>query len=163
MNLFTRTFVHFTKEQGRAIGTLRRNDLFLQCWCSRSASRKSLSTMVTTPIFYVNSNPHIGHLYTALLADAYVRYQVLKGNGDSLIFATGTDEHGMKVEKAAAEAGRGVQEHCDIVSQSFRRMCNEFDVNYTDFIRTTDERHKDAVAKFWVGLVQNFCAIRCDS
>ncbi|CAG7731979.1 unnamed protein product [Allacma fusca] len=108
-------------------------------------------SFVTTPIFYVNSTPHIGHLYSALVADAYSRFEILRGER-SRVFATGTDEHGMKIEKAAKEAGRDVKSHCDIISASFRRLSDEFNISYTDFIRTTEERHKTAVVHFWTEL-----------
>lgn len=109
-------------------------------------------SLVTTPIFYVNSKPHIGHLYTAVLADAYHRFQKIRYGGDGkAMLCTGTDEHGMKIEKAAKAAGcKSVIEHCDGVSKDFRQMCDLFSVDYGDFIRTTEERHKKTVSHFWV-------------
>lgn len=112
------------------------------------ASNSTASSFITTPIFYVNATPHIGHLYTALLSDAYARFERLKGR--TVVFATGTDEHGLKIEKAAKVANVTPQSHCDKVSQQFDRMCKEFDVSNTHFIRTTDVKHKSIVAQFWV-------------
>lgn len=110
-------------------------------------------SLVTTPIFYVNSRPHIGHLYTAVIADAYHRFQKIKyGHDFNAVLFTGTDEHGMKIEKAAKAAGcKSVKVHCDGVSSEFRKMCDHFTVDYGDFIRTTEDRHKKTVSHFWVG------------
>ena len=97
----------------------------------------------TTPIFYVNAAPHLGHAYTTILVDVVTRFHRLKG--DDTFFLTGTDEHGEKVQKAAAEAGRSPQEYADDVSAQFRSTWDRLGVRYDDFIRTTEERHKRVV------------------
>ncbi|KAH7708749.1 methionyl-tRNA synthetase [Aphelenchoides avenae] len=110
---------------------------------------------VTTPIFYVNSDPHIGHLYSALLADAAHRWELLKSGRDprkyyeDFTFATGTDEHGIKVQLAAGFAKKLPREHCDYYSSRFRNMFEKFQICHTDFIRTSEERHKQSVQHFW--------------
>ncbi|XP_071477472.1 methionine--tRNA ligase, mitochondrial-like [Diadema antillarum] len=106
----------------------------------------------TTPIFYVNSVPHIGHLYSACLADAAHRWQRIMGETDT-IFATGTDEHGLKIQQAARQAQKEPQDFCDEVSQEFKRLFKLSSIDYTDFIRTTEERHHTAVHHFWNTLV----------
>ncbi len=99
---------------------------------------------VTTPIYYVNDVPHIGHAYTTLAADVIARYKRLKGH--EVFFLTGTDEHGQKVEKAANAAGETPLELADRVVKRFQALWEKLDVSYTDFIRTTQERHKNGVS-----------------
>jgi methionyl-tRNA synthetase len=101
---------------------------------------------VTTPIYYVNDVPHIGHAYTTVIADAIARWHRLLG--DDTFFLTGTDEHGLKVARAAEEAGRTPQEHADITSTRFREAWDLLDITYDDFIRTTEARHEKAVQAF---------------
>lgn len=97
---------------------------------------------ITTPIFYVNDRPHIGHLYSALLADAACRFQQLRGvTREGTLFSTGTDEHGLKIQRSAEAMGRDVREFCDAVSGEFRSLFLSADVNFTEFVRTSDERH----------------------
>ena len=98
---------------------------------------------VTTPIFYVNDVPHIGHAYTTLCADAFARWHRLLG--DDTWFLTGTDEHGLKVMRAAEAAGRTPREHADLTSQRFRDAWAALDISNDDFIRTTEDRHTLAV------------------
>jgi methionyl-tRNA synthetase len=115
----------------------------------RLASRTySSSHLITTPIFYVNADPHVGHLYTAVLADAWTRFKRLQGCHD-VVFTTGTDEHGLKIQQSAERAGVEVGVFCDQVSAKFRHLFKQFNVQYSDFVRTTDERHKDCVGLFW--------------
>jgi methionyl-tRNA synthetase len=94
---------------------------------------------VTTPIYYVNDAPHIGHAYTTVTADALARWHRLRG--DETWFLTGTDEHGLKVAQSAEAAGRTPQEQADVNSARFREAWAELDVAYDDFIRTTEPRH----------------------
>ncbi|XP_020749217.1 methionine--tRNA ligase, mitochondrial [Odocoileus virginianus] len=104
----------------------------------------------TTPIFYVNAAPHIGHLYSALLADALCRHHRLRvPSGAATGFSTGTDEHGLKIQQAAAAAGLAPSELCDRVSAQFQQLFREADISSTDFIRTTEARHRVAVQHFW--------------
>ncbi|NIG59126.1 methionine--tRNA ligase, mitochondrial [Pontoporia blainvillei] len=104
----------------------------------------------TTPIFYVNAAPHIGHLYSALLADALCRHHRLRvPSAAATRFSTGTDEHGLKIQQAAAAAGLAPSELCDRISAQFQQLFREADISSTDFIRTTEARHRMAVQHFW--------------
>ncbi|MEM4248516.1 MAG: class I tRNA ligase family protein, partial [Candidatus Nanoarchaeia archaeon] len=98
---------------------------------------------VTTPIYYVNDKPHIGHSYTTLLADVLARYHRLMG--DSVFFLTGTDEHGQKVWKAAQSNGISPKEQCDKTVVRFKELWEKLEITYDHFIRTTDEVHKKVV------------------
>jgi methionyl-tRNA synthetase len=104
---------------------------------------------ITTPIYYVNDRPHIGHCYTTTVADAAARIQrLLRGEGKggpSVFFLTGTDEHADKVVTSAAERGKSAQEWADINAAQFRAAFDEINCSYDDFIRTTEPRHKDKV------------------
>jgi len=106
---------------------------------------------VTTPIYYVNDVPHIGHAYTTLACDTIARFARLDGR--RVHFLTGTDEHGQKVEKAAAGAGVAPQEFTDRVSGRFRELTRTMKVSNDDFIRTTEERHKAGVQALWRELI----------
>ena len=101
---------------------------------------------VTTPIYYVNDAPHIGHAYTTVAADVLARWRRLWG--DDVVFLTGTDEHGLKVQRAAEERGVSPQEWADRTSERFREAWAALDITNTDFIRTTEPRHYEAVAQF---------------
>jgi methionyl-tRNA synthetase len=94
---------------------------------------------VTTPIYYVNDIPHIGHAYTTVAADILARYNRLKGK--EVLFLTGTDEHGQKVEKAAQEKGRTPKEHADLMVENFKTLWMKLDIKNDAFIRTTDDEH----------------------
>ena len=106
---------------------------------------------VTTPIYYVNDSPHIGHAYTTLACDALARFMRLDGR--RVMFLTGTDEHGQKVEKAARDAGLDPQSFTDRVSGRFRDLAAAMAISNDDFIRTTEERHKRGVTALWEKLV----------
>mgnify|MGYP000397999791 CR=1 FL=1 len=105
------------------------------------------SFYITTPIYYVNDIPHIGHAYTTLACDYLARFKRL--DGFDVMFLTGTDEHGQKVEKSAAAAGKTPIEFCDQVSQRFRELAEFMNYSNDDFIRTTEERHKIACQDLW--------------
>ena len=107
---------------------------------------------ITTPIYYVNDRPHIGHAYTSLAADVLARWRRLEGR--EVFFLTGTDEHGQKVEKAAKDAGMDPQAFTDRVSQHFRDLVATMGLSTTDFIRTTEPRHKAACTALWEELVR---------
>lgn len=102
---------------------------------------------VTTPIYYVNDKPHIGHAYTTLACDALARFKRL--DGYDVMFLTGTDEHGQKVEAAAATAGVDPQTFTDRVSQNFRDLIGVMNYSADDFIRTTERRHLLSVQDLW--------------
>jgi methionyl-tRNA synthetase len=108
---------------------------------------------LTTPIYYVNDVPHIGHAYTTLACDVLARFKRL--DGFRVHFLTGTDEHGQKVEKAAAQAGMDPQAFTDKVSQNFRDLAKAMNISNDDFIRTTEERHKRASQAIWKALERN--------
>ncbi len=98
---------------------------------------------LTTPLYYVNAAPHIGHTYTTLAADAIKRFHTLKG--DQVFLTTGTDEHGQKVERSAAAAGKTPEDFTDAVSNEFRRQWDTLGIPYDAFIRTTDPKHHKTV------------------
>ena len=105
------------------------------------------SFYITTPIYYVNDIPHIGHAYTTLACDVLARFKRL--DGFDVMFLTGTDEHGQKVEKSAEAAGKTPIELCDEVSTRFRELADFMNCSHDDFIRTTEERHKIACQAIW--------------
>ncbi len=105
---------------------------------------------VTTPIYYVNDQPHIGHVYTTVAADAAARYH--RSAGREVFFLTGVDEHGQKVEQAARERGLTPQEHCDRMVGRFTGLWQRLAVTNDDFIRTTEPRHHQAVGAFLTAL-----------
>ncbi len=104
-------------------------------------------SFITTPIFYVNGAPHIGHAYISIAADVMARFKRLDGH--DVFFLTGTDEHGQKVERAAAEAGTDPQTFTDQVSADFRDMAVRMGISFDDFIRTTEPRHKASCTVLW--------------
>ncbi|WP_437167956.1 methionine--tRNA ligase [Falsiroseomonas sp. E2-1-a4] len=111
------------------------------------------SSYITTPIYYVNDKPHVGHAYSTLAADVLARWRRLQGR--DVYFLTGTDEHGQKVEKAAQDAGMDPQAFTDKVSQSFRDLTTTMGFSNDGFIRTTEERHKRACQALWTKLIEN--------
>lgn len=108
---------------------------------------------VTTPIYYVNGAPHIGHAYTSVAADVLARFNRL--DGKDVFFLTGTDEHGQKVEQAAQTAGVDTQSFTDGIAADFRSMADAMDISYDDFIRTTEPRHKQAAQALWEKVAAN--------
>ncbi|WP_259783284.1 methionine--tRNA ligase [Aestuariispira ectoiniformans] len=110
------------------------------------------SYYITTPIYYVNDKPHIGHAYTTLACDVLARFKRM--DGFDVHFLTGTDEHGQKVEKAAEKAGVAPIEFTNAVSQNFRDLAARMNYSNDDFIRTTEERHKKATQALWNKLVE---------
>ena len=106
---------------------------------------------VTTPIYYVNDAPHIGHAYTTLACDVLARFKRL--DGFDVRFLTGTDEHGQKVEKAAESAGVDPQQFTDEVSANFRSLAEAMNFSFDDFIRTTENRHKISTQALWQRLL----------
>ncbi|MFZ3214089.1 MAG: methionine--tRNA ligase [Terriglobales bacterium] len=102
---------------------------------------------ITTPIYYVNARPHIGHAYTTIACDAIARRQRMLGS--DTFFLTGTDEHGQKIERSAAEAGITPQQLTDRIAGEFRGLWNRMNISYDDFIRTTEPRHKLGVQEMF--------------
>jgi methionyl-tRNA synthetase len=102
---------------------------------------------MTTPLYYVNARPHIGHTYTTIVADVIARYKRLRGF--DVVFLTGTDEHGQKVERSALAAGRDPQSFVDDVAGAYQRLWKLLGLDYDRFIRTTEERHAVSVKKIF--------------
>ena len=104
-----------------------------------------MSKYITTPIYYVNGEAHIGHAYTTFIADTMAKYEKLKGEDTFLL--TGTDEHGQKIEESAQKSGKPTQEFADEMSATFKKLWDDFEIGYDKFIKTTDEDHKIGVQK----------------
>ena len=102
---------------------------------------------ISTPIYYINAEPHLGHAYTTMVADAAARAHRLLG--EDVFFLTGTDEHGQKVERAATKAGMSPQAFADRISQKFRDLSGLLNISNDDFIRTTEPRHYAAAQALW--------------
>ena len=100
---------------------------------------------ITTPIYYVNAEPHIGHAYTTIVADVLARFYRQEIGRENVFFLTGTDEHGAKVAEMAAKLGKSPQEFTDQISSSFKEAWKNLDISHDDFIRTTDDKHKKIV------------------
>ncbi|HBL98558.1 TPA: methionine--tRNA ligase [Candidatus Dependentiae bacterium] len=115
------------------------------------SKNKPCTFYVTTPIYYVNAKPHLGTFYTTLLADVTARWNKIKGC--DTFFLTGTDEHGQKVAEAAAVAGKTPQAHVDELAEIFKQVWQRYNLNYTRFIRTTDNYHVKAVQKWLTELI----------
>ncbi len=107
---------------------------------------------ITTPIYYVNDIPHIGHAYTTIIADTLARYSRLSSL--DTFFLTGTDEHGQKIEQAAKQRGKSPKEYADEISAKFRGLWDEFEISYDKFIRTTDKEHKMGVQKAFLKMYE---------
>ncbi len=105
------------------------------------------SFYITTPIYYINAEPHLGHAYTSMVADAIARSRRLLNH--DVFFLTGTDEHGQKVERAAQAAGLDTREFADRVAAKFRGLSDLLNLSNDDFIRTTEERHKRSAQAIW--------------
>ncbi|OGL58779.1 MAG: methionine--tRNA ligase [Candidatus Tectomicrobia bacterium RIFCSPLOWO2_02_FULL_70_19] len=108
---------------------------------------------VTTPIYYVNDKPHLGHAYTTIAADAKVRFHRLRGEPAFLL--TGTDENAQKVERAARAAGADPRAFCDAYSAKFRGLWAKLGIRFDDYIRTTEERHVRGVQEIWRRVARN--------
>src|ERR1700721_1928373 len=105
---------------------------------------------LTTPIYYVNARPHLGHAYSTIVCDAIARRK--RAMGIDTWFLTGTDEHGQKIERSAALAGRTPQDFATAIAGEFRGLWDKLGLTYDDFIRTTEERHKRGVQKLFATL-----------
>ena len=108
---------------------------------------------ITTPIYYPSAKPHMGHAYSSIVSDVIARFKRL--DGYNVEFLTGTDEHGLKIQRAAEAKGIDTKEFCDKISKTFRNLSDLLNLTNTDFIRTTEERHKKSVQDLWNILVKN--------
>ena len=125
---------------------------------------------ITTPIYYVNAKPHIGHAYTTIAADVLARFHRLQK--EEVFFLTGTDEHGLNIQKKAEEAGESPQAFVDENAEAFKEYWKKLRIEYDNFIRTTDEKHKAAVQKalqvlydkgvIYRGLYEGFYCVACE-
>ncbi|MBD1174766.1 methionine--tRNA ligase [Pelagibacterales bacterium SAG-MED01] len=108
---------------------------------------------ITTPIYYPSAKPHMGHAYSSIIADFFARFK--KIDGFKVCFLTGTDEHGLKIQRAAEKKGIETLKFCNEISQTFRDLSKTLNLTNTDFIRTTEERHKKSVQSLWKELEKN--------
>jgi len=108
---------------------------------------------ITTPIYYPSAKPHMGHAYSSIIADFFARFK--KIDDYQVHFLTGTDEHGLKIQRAAEKKGQDPKDFCDEISKTFRDLSTTLNLSNTDFIRTTEERHKKTVQYLWQKLEKN--------
>jgi methionyl-tRNA synthetase len=108
---------------------------------------------ITTPIYYPSAKPHMGHAYSSIIADFFARFKRIDGH--NVYFLTGTDEHGLKIQRAAEKNKIDPLKFCDEISQTFRDLSKTLNLSNTDFIRTTEERHKKTVQHLWSILESN--------
>ncbi len=108
---------------------------------------------ITTPIYYPSANPHMGHAYSSIVADFFARFKRI--DGYKVHFLTGTDEHGLKIQRAAEKKNINPLKFCDEISQTFRDLSKSLNLTNTDFIRTTEERHIKSVQNLWEKLEKN--------
>ena len=108
---------------------------------------------ITTPIFYPSAKPHMGHAYTSIVADVLARFKRI--NGYNVHFLTGTDEHGLKIQRSAEKVKMDPLDFCNKISETFRDLTKKLNLSNTDFIRTTEKRHMKAVHDLWNMLEKN--------
>ena len=108
---------------------------------------------ITTPIYYPSAKPHMGHAYTSIIADFFARFKRI--DGYKVHFLTGTDEHGLKIQRAAERKKIETLEFCNDISQTFRDLSKILNLSNTDFIRTTEDRHEKTVQHLWKELEKN--------
>ena len=108
---------------------------------------------ITTPIYYPSAKPHMGHAYSSIIADFFARFKRI--DGYNVHFLTGTDEHGLKIQRAAEKNKLDPLKFCDEISQTFRKLSRTLNLSNTDFIRTTEDRHKKTVQHLWSTLEKN--------
>ena len=111
------------------------------------------SYYITTPIYYPSAKPHMGHAYSSIVADFFARFKRI--DGYDVHFLTGTDEHGLKIQRTAEKNNIDTLKFCDEISQTFRNLSSILNLSNTDFIRTTEERHKKAAQHLWCELEKN--------
>ena len=108
---------------------------------------------ITTPIYYPSGKPHMGHAYSSIVADIFARFKRLEGY--NVLFLTGTDEHGQKIEKEAKKNNKDPKIFCDELSETFRSLTKTLNLTNDDFIRTTENRHHKSVIDIWNKLVDS--------
>ncbi len=108
---------------------------------------------ITTPIYYPSGKPHMGHAYSSIIADFFARFKLI--DDYNVHFLTGTDEHGLKIQRSAEKVGQKPKEFCDQISQTFKDLSKTLNLSNTDFIRTTEDRHKKTVQHLWSLLEKN--------
>ena len=108
---------------------------------------------ITTPIYYPSGQPHMGHAYSSILADVFARF--MRNDNYKVLFLTGTDEHGLKIQKAAEKDGLDPLIYCDKISKIFRNLTKKLNLSNDDFIRTTEERHYNSVKDLWNRLIKS--------
>tara|TARA_Y100000590_G_scaffold434479_1_gene552715 strand:+ start:506 stop:2038 length:1533 start_codon:yes stop_codon:yes gene_type:complete len=108
---------------------------------------------ITTPIYYPSGEPHMGHAYSSILADVFARF--MRNDNNKVYFLTGTDEHGLKIQKAAEKRGLDPLVYCDEISKIFRDLTKKLDLSNDDFIRTTEKRHYNSVNDLWDRLIKS--------
>ena len=108
---------------------------------------------ITTPIYYPSGNPHMGHAYSSIVADVFARFKRLEGK--NVYFLTGTDEHGLKIQREAEKNNKETKIFCDEVSLKFKKLAKSLNLSIDDFIRTTEQRHHDSVKAMWDKLVES--------
>ena len=111
------------------------------------------SFYITTPIYYPSAKPHMGHAYSSIVADFFARFK--KIDGFDVHFLTGTDEHGLKIQRAAEKKKMNTLKFCDEISETFKNLSKTLNLTNTDFIRTTEDRHKHSVQHLWSQLEKN--------
>ena len=108
---------------------------------------------ITTPIYYPSAKPHMGHAYSSIIADFFARFKTI--DNYNVHFLTGTDEHGLKIQRSAEKVGMDPKTFCDQISKTFKDLSNTLNLSNTDFIRTTEDRHKKTVQHLWKELEKN--------
>ena len=114
---------------------------------------KDKNFFITTPIYYPSGEPHIGHAYSSIIADVFARFK--RNDGWNVHFLTGTDEHGLKIQKAAEKANLDPLTYCNNISKVFRSLSKKLNLSNDDFIRTTEKRHKESVNDLWQRLLKS--------
>jgi len=114
---------------------------------------KDKNFFITTPIYYPSGEPHIGHAYSSIIADVFARFK--RNDGWNVHFLTATDEHGLKIQKAAEKANLDPLTYCNNISKVFRSLSKKLNLSNDDFIRTTEKRHKESVNDLWQRLLKS--------
>jgi len=114
---------------------------------------KDKNFFITTPIYYPSGQPHMGHAYSSIIADVFARFK--RNDGWNVHFLTGTDEHGLKIQKAAEKAKLDPLDYCNNISKVFQDLSKKLNLSINDFIRTTEIRHKNSVTDLWNSLVKS--------